>query len=198
MPGGDTEVTADRLLEHRNATAVVDTNGIGAGVFDKLRNRGMSAVPLNVGTRTSARDSTGQIEFYNLKSQAVWKLREALDPSKNPTLCLPPGDALAEDLAAPRWKNMAGGKLLVEPKDEVRKRLNRSPDRGDAVVLANWLNADSEYSADESSFAWVDPNDDIVDNETAIPWQMAPDEPEVFELEYNIGTGHRHGQYDFQ
>lgn len=198
MPGGDTEVTADRLLEHPGATAIVDTNGVGAGVFDKIRRRGMSATPLNVGNRTSARDSTGQIEFYNIKSQATWKLREALDPSKNPTLCIPPGDKIAEDLAAPRWKNMAGGKLLVEPKDEIRKRIGRSPDRGDAVVLVNWLNADSEYSSDESSFAWVDPKDDAWEDgdSGAIPWQVADDEPEVFELTYNFGNARPN--YDFQ
>lgn len=194
MPGGDTEVTADRLLEHTGATVIVDTNGVGAGVFDKVRGRGMSATPLNVGTRTSARDSTGQIEFYNLKSQATWKLREALDPSKGATLALPPGEELAADLSAPRWKNMAGGKLLVEDKKEVRKRLGRSPDRGDAVVLVNWLNAGEQISADDSSFHWVDPKGDVEDDGTdeAIPWAFSPDEPLNFELDYDS-----HGQYNF-
>lgn len=196
MPGGDTERTADRLLDYFGATAIIDTNGVGAGVFDKVRRRGMSATPLNVGNRTSMRDSSGQIEFYNLKAAATWKLREALDPSKNPTLCLPVDDKLAADLSTPRWKSMAGGKIVIEAKDEVRKRLSRSPDRGDAVILANWLNADAVVGIDESSFHWVDPTasnvDDEEDGETsAISWATGGDEPELF------GNTDRSTNYDF-
>lgn len=200
IPGGDTERTADRLLDHFGATAVIDTNGVGAGVFDKVRRRGMSATPLNVGTRTSLRDSSGQIEFYNIKAAATWKLREALDPAKNPTLCLPAegteAEKLAAELSAPRWKTMAGGKMVIETKDEVRKRIGRSPDRGDAVVLANWLNADVSIDVNEASFNWVDPGavdvDDEEDGETeAISWAPAEDEPAMFD--YNSSSPY----YDF-
>jgi hypothetical protein len=192
MAGGDTERTADRLLDYFGATAVIDTNGVGAGVFDKVRRRGMSATPLNVGNRTSLRDSSGQIEFYNLKAAATWKLRDELDPSKGATLCLPgegrDAELLAAELSAPRWKSMAGGKLVIELKDEVRKRLGRSPDRGDSVVLVNWLNADVEISVNEAAFDWVDSTaddmDDMMGEETAIPWANAPDEPEIIEYEH--------------
>jgi len=199
FPGGDTERTADRLLDHFGATAIIDTNGVGAGVFDKVRRRSMSATPLNVGNRTSLRDSSGQIEFYNLKAAATWKLREALDPAKGATLCLPgeglEAELLASELSAPRWKTMAGGKMVIETKDEVRKRLARSPDRGDAVVLANWLNADLNISTEDSSFQWVDKFDRDVDDEdgetSAISWQPADDEPEM--IEYTNGPKY----YDF-
>lgn len=196
LPGGDTERTADRLLENYGATAIIDTNGVGAGVFDKVRKRGMSATPLNVGNRTSLKDKSGQIEFYNLKAAAVWKLREALDPARGATLCLPAegkeAEMLAADLSAPRWKTMAGGKMVIEAKDDVRKRLNRSPDAGDAVVLANWLNADLTISTEESSFSWVDKYADNGDDDesgefSAISWQDGEDEPEMIE----------YGQYDF-
>lgn len=198
FPGGDTERTADRLLDHYGATAIVDTNGVGAGVFDKIRRRGMSATPLNVGNRTSLRDSSGQIEFYNLKAAATWKLREALDPAKNPTLCLPVDELLAVDLSAARWKNIAGGKMVIEAKDEIRKRIGRSPDKGDAVILANWLNADIEIDTDSASFNWVDPNDDSMDDgeDTAIHWQSADDEPAFVEYQrssapYDFATERR-------
>jgi len=39
------------------------------------------------------------------------------------------------DLAAPRWKLTPRG-IQVELKEETRKRLGRSPDRADAVILA--------------------------------------------------------------
>jgi hypothetical protein len=39
------------------------------------------------------------------------------------------------DLAAPRWELTSRG-IKVEEKREIVKRLGRSPDRGDAVVMA--------------------------------------------------------------
>jgi hypothetical protein len=64
-----------------------------------------------------------------------WKFREALDPVTGAGVALPPDQALAADLAAARWKFTARG-IQVELKDEIRKRLGRSPDRGDAVIMA--------------------------------------------------------------
>lgn len=182
-PGGDTEKTADRVLENRFATAVVDTNGVGAGVYDKLRRHRMSALPFNSGNRTSLRDSSGQIEFYNIRAAATWRLREALDPSKNPTLCLPPDELLAADLSAPQWTtSKSGGKLVVEDKKEVRKRIGRSPDRGDAVILANWLGDGIGIGVEESTFDWVDKLDAVRDDDSvlegAIDWAPGVDEPE--------------------
>lgn len=192
FPGGDTERTADKVLENEGSTAVVDTNGVGAGVYDKIRRRGMSALPFNAGNRTTLRDSSGQIEFYNLRAAAHWRLREALDPGKNPTLCLPPDELLAADLSAPRWKTMAGGKLVIETKTEVKKRLGRSPDRGDAVILANWLGGGRELAVDESSFDWVDNLDPMQDDDGdvygSVDWVRPADEPD---LDYSFNTPYR-------
>lgn len=186
LPGGDTEVTAGRLLEYNRpgTTAVVDTNGVGAGVFDKIRSRGMAAMPLNVGNRTSLRDGSGQIEFYNLRAAAFWKLREALDPSKGAKLCLPPDEKLAGDLSTPRWKTMAGGKMVIEDKNEVRKRINRSPDRGDAVMLAVWAGSGLSINVDEAVFDWVD-EDDEISEDGALDWASGPEEPPLRDYERN-------------
>ncbi len=45
---------------------------------------------------------------------------------------------LTGDLTAPRWCVSSGGKVLLESKDDMRKRLGRSTDDGDAVVMAFW------------------------------------------------------------
>ena len=182
-PGGDTEATAERILEQgEGATAVVDTNGVGAGVYDKIRARGMPAMPFNSGNRTSLRDKSGQIEFYNLRAAATWRMRELLDPAKNPTLCLPPDELLAADLSSPRWSTArAGGKLVIETKVEVKKRLGRSPDRGDSVILACWLSAEGGLGVDESTFHWVDKSSSRGEDDVygALDWETAPDEPSL-------------------
>jgi len=45
---------------------------------------------------------------------------------------------LIGDLLAPKWRVLPGGRIQVEKKDDIIKRLGRSPDRGDAVVMAFW------------------------------------------------------------
>jgi hypothetical protein len=51
-------------------------------------------------------------------------------------VALPDDDELIGDLCAPRWWLNSTGRLQIEGKDEIRKRLGRSPDAGDAVVMA--------------------------------------------------------------
>jgi hypothetical protein len=61
-----------------------------------------------------------------------------LDPSRNAKLALPPDDELLGDLTSLHWKPMSGGKIMVEAKDDVRKRIGRSTDKGDAVMQSTW------------------------------------------------------------
>jgi len=163
MPRGDTQYTAELLSKELNSErgdiAVVDTNGVGAGVFDTIKKSNHLAMGVNVGNRTSMTDTSGQIEFYNIRAAVYWKMREALDPARNPTIMLPPDDDLASDLSTPHWKTVPGGKIVIESKDEIRKRLNRSPDKGDAVCLAWWASG-TGFSLDpaDSAFDWNDGN----------------------------------------
>jgi hypothetical protein len=116
--------------------AIVDVIGIGAGVFDRLREQHLSVKPFNASEGTDAKDKSGELLFLNKRSAAWWNLRELLDPANNPTVAVPPDDLLIGDLTAPHWKPTSVGKIQVESKDEIRKRLGRSTDDGDAVVMA--------------------------------------------------------------
>jgi len=51
-------------------------------------------------------------------------------------IALPRDEALFDELAAIRWRATSNGKIQIEPKDDLKNRLGRSPDRADAVVLA--------------------------------------------------------------
>lgn len=82
--------------------------------------------------------ATTSVVHKNCRSAAWWNLRELLDPAGDASVCLPPDDELAADLTTPRWESVTGGKIKVESKDEIRKRLKRSTDRGDACVQAFW------------------------------------------------------------
>jgi hypothetical protein len=138
--------TAGILNKAGTGVAVVDVGGVGAGVFDFLRDKGWPAVPFNASERTFRKDSSGELGFADARSAMMWSVREILDPAAGFDLCLPPDDRLTGDLCAPHWKVVAGGKIKVESKDEIRKRLGRSTDAGDSVGLSLW--ADGITGAD--------------------------------------------------
>lgn len=136
----DTMQTTGRVagvLKGKGGTAVVDVIGIGAGVFDRLREQEHKVRAFNAANRSQRRDSSGELGFTNLRSEAWWNLREILsDPESE--VALPPDDTLIGDLTAPRWKEMSGGKIQLESKDAIKKRIGRSTNYGDAVVQAFW------------------------------------------------------------
>lgn len=138
----DTMVTTGRVVnvlaegENGDAEAVVDVIGIGAGVVDRLREQGKKVIAFNAAARTDQKDKAGLVGFTNMRSFAWWSMREILDPDSGLDAALPPDDKLTGDLVAPHWTVLSTGKLQIESKDAIKKRLGRSPDDGDAVVMA--------------------------------------------------------------
>ena len=55
-------------------------------------------------------------------------------------IALPPDRRLAAQLAAPTW-TLRGNAIVIESKEEIRKRLGASTDDADAVILA-WRKRD--------------------------------------------------------
>jgi hypothetical protein len=137
--------------------AVIDmTGGYGSGVYDILKSRGYKVEGFSAGARTKLTDSTGKMGFTRIRSAAWWKLREALDPGKEPTIALPPLEKLQGDLTTPKFEQVLDDKIQVESKDDLRKRLRRSTDYGDAVVMAWWAKNVVPLETDESAFKWDD------------------------------------------
>ncbi len=137
----DTMETSGRikgLLEKYPGEAVIDIIGIGAGVFDNLREKGLNVIPFNAAEGTPQLDLSGELGFTNKRSAAWWQMRERLDPASGQNIALPPDDMLTGDLTAPHRRVVSGGRIQVESKDEIYKRLHRSTDYGDAVIMAFW------------------------------------------------------------
>lgn len=120
-----------------NGTANMDVIGVGASAYDEGRRRKMKVYPVNFGEKSNATDKSGQLHFLNLRAEAYWTFREALDPESGKNVALPPDAELEGDLCAPRWATTTNG-IKIEAKEDIKKRIGHSPDCGDAVVLA-WL-----------------------------------------------------------
>ncbi len=148
FPGSSTPdgpAVATLVLQNRTGNAMVqlDVIGVGGSVLDHLRpvleDR---VVGLNGAEGSKATDKSGQLGFRNRRAEMYWMLREALDPTSGQDLALPPDRELGVDLCTPLWKLTAQG-IQVEAKEDIIKRIGRSPDKGDAVVYAHYLGGDA-------------------------------------------------------
>lgn len=116
----------------------IDVIGIGSSPYDALKDVKtvrLNVRPINFGEASDAKDRAGVMRMRNVRAEAYWNMREALDPVRGDNLALPPDPELLADLTAPRWENTLSG-ILIESKDDIKARIGRSPDKGDAVVMA--------------------------------------------------------------
>ncbi len=118
-----------------SACCIVDVIGIGSSVYDHLGGNGVPCMAFNSSEKSEGRDRTGNLDFFNKRSEWWWRMREALDPDYGEEICLPPDSQLRADLCAPRWRLAPRG-IQVESKEDIAARIGRSTDRGDAAVYA--------------------------------------------------------------
>ena len=111
----------------------IDGIGVGAGTVNALKEIGIAAV--NIKGSEAPVSGEGEEEFNNLRSQIWGQMREDL---RKGIIALPNDSELTADLIAPKWI-VRNGKICVEAKEEIKKRLGRSPDKGDAAVYWNWV-----------------------------------------------------------
>lgn len=125
---GEITRIAREAREFGPPVVVVDDDGVGGGVTDRLRELGELRVrPFNAAKTARQKD-----DYVRRRDEAWFTFARAL-----PGLDLPERDEqLVADLVAPTYKVDSSGRLVVEAKAETKRRLGRSPDRGDAVVMA--------------------------------------------------------------
>lgn len=148
IPGIDVPTgkeAAGAIIANRrdDATIIVDMGGgHGGSPWDILKSNGFEEPVLQAyvgSSATGGRTKDGKLGFYNLRTQALWRFRELLDPSQagGSPAALPDDPELVADLTAPRilGEPTARG-IRAESKEDIVARLGRSPDKGDAVMMA--------------------------------------------------------------
>lgn len=130
---------AGQIIAARRDRAVVhiDIVGWGASAYDFLVGNDVQTVGINGAEGTEERTRDDTLAFVNLRALTWWRMREALDPNSPHPISLPLDQKLRGDLCAPRWRPTTRG-ILVESKEEIIKRIGRSPDDGDAYTMALW------------------------------------------------------------
>lgn len=127
---------------------IIDGIGVGSGVVSLLESWGYKPISFIAGETKSIahiKDRSGKLKFLNARSAAWWNARERLNPKTGDGIALPNIPELTQDLTTPKWTEVAGAKIKIEAKEEIKKRLEgragvvstkrRSTDYGDAVIM---------------------------------------------------------------
>lgn len=141
----ETAAIVTGLINKYNGKAIVDTNGIGAGMGDRLKENDIPYVSFVNNAKAIGKTKTGELGFVNKYSEAFWNLRELLDPTSDNEVALPPNEELTQELTTPHFRHRSEGKIEVEMKEAnwgdesgrtVKQRLGRSPDSAEAVIMS--------------------------------------------------------------
>ena len=129
-------IVANRLKDTSKSFALIDTIGEGAGVFSRLIELGYdNAISCKFSENAKGlEDATGEYEFENMRAYLFWCVRDWLNPALNPNAMLPPDDELLQEATEIKWKFKSNGKVIIEPKEDIKKRLKRSTDKFDAFA----------------------------------------------------------------
>ena len=129
-------IVLDAISETGATRVKVDKTGIGQGVTDRLNElrsenkHQAQIVGVMVGSAAHRPD-----RFPKLRDELWWEVGRTM--SENGAWDLSQlDDATAAQLTAPRWAPDSSGRIKVERKEETRKRIGRSPDDTDALLLA--------------------------------------------------------------
>lgn len=137
-------------VEYSTGTMVfIDTIGEGAGVYSRCLEvcdeKDWKVAKLNIhsckyseGAKTKSgkdlTDITGQYTFANMRAYLFWCVRDWLNPDNGMNAMLPPGGTFAEEATEIKWSFLSNGKIIIEPKEDIKDRLGFSIDEFDALA----------------------------------------------------------------
>lgn len=127
--------------QHPRMFVSIDTIGEGAGVYSRCLETDNKEYIISCKFSEAAkrdekelRDVTGERQFVNMRAYLFWAVRDWLDPKNNTGAMLPPDEQFDEEATEIRWSIRSDGRIIIEPKEDIKKRLGRSTDRFDALA----------------------------------------------------------------
>lgn len=137
-----TGITKNIMDTYPDSAAIIDTIGEGAGVYSRLIEQGYESRSISCKYSESAKDQfdnnltdiTGQYKFANMRAFLFWAVRDWLDPKNKTGAMLPPDDELLAEATEIKWFFRSDGSIIIEPKEDIKKRLGRSTDKFDSLA----------------------------------------------------------------
>ncbi len=122
-------IVAMLIKEHKPHRVFVDVGGLGAGVVDRLNELGFRDVVIAVNSGSSPIDGN---KYKNKRAEMWGEMKNWL---AEPPIQIPNSDSLHSDLCGIKYKFDSNSRLVMESKEEMKKRGIRSCDEADALAL---------------------------------------------------------------
>lgn len=142
------------------ARVFIDVGGVGAGVYDRLLEMGYGHIVVAINFGSSPLEPQPLDEnkrpkggFLNRRAEMWGWSKEWLEEPAG--VDIPDSDALQADAMAPGYKYDSLTRLVLESKEEIRKRGLRSPDEWDAVALTFAEPVTERQSMPKRNMSWV-------------------------------------------
>jgi hypothetical protein len=121
-------ICAKILKQHSPSMMFIDVVGLGAGVVDRLNELGWGhrIMAVNAGSRANKDEA-----YVNRRAEMWGEMKHWLDG----IVQIPDDDALHADLQGPGFKYDSNQRLVIEKKEDMKKRGVKSPDMADALAL---------------------------------------------------------------
>jgi phage terminase large subunit len=125
----------------------IDGTGVGGGVVDGARAQFRDDLDPNRRKLANkireihfGSKALNETRFFNLRAEMYWNLRERLrsDAPDWMKIKIPDDDELKSQLSSLKFYYSTNGRIQMEEKDEVKKRIGKSPDKADALALVTW------------------------------------------------------------
>jgi len=119
---------SQELGQHNIGAIFIDGGGVGGGVVDRCRQLGLDVLEVNFATRTAPGS-----RFYNMRAHMYGELKSWLVDGG----AIEDDNGLEHELVAMEFGYHRNNQILLEPKDDIVKRLgdDASPDYADALAL---------------------------------------------------------------
>lgn len=108
----------------------VDEGSMGAGVVDRLRQLGRDVIPVQFGSKPGGAFSAEPIKVKNKRAE-MWALMRSWLAGG----AIPDDPELEADLTGVEYGYDADNRIMLERKEDMKKRGLASPDNGDALAI---------------------------------------------------------------
>jgi len=145
----DTTFSAGRIArlikQHKPTMTNIDVIGVGAGVFDPLKNEGYAVREVNVG------EAPLDKELY--KNKRAEYFDQLMKKFEDGTIDIPDHQKLCSQLATVRYKYDDHNRKQIESKESMKRNGFKSPDYADSLMLC-FIGADQDEGFDIPVTHW--------------------------------------------
>jgi len=133
LPHSDTMTTAGWCIkckeDYKADVIIVDDNGLGAGVADRLLELKQPVYFMNNANKSDIK------EYKNMRYEMWWNTQEMFI---NGEVSIPDNSILKNQLASLKYTMTSTGSLELQSKKDAKKKGDESPDEAEALNMGLW------------------------------------------------------------